>query len=725
MSQEERDRVINEIIDEILGLGPIDPLLRDPTITDILINGPRTVYVERRGRLEHTNVVFHDEQHVLEIVQRIASRVGRRLDESSPMVDARLPDGSRVNAVIRPLAIDGALVSIRRFSTRPLLGSDLVARKSIAPEMIEFLAACVRARLNVLISGGTGSGKTTFLNMLSAYIADDERIATIEDAAELQLQQPHVARWRHVPPIWKARGKSPRGILCEIAAANATGPNHRRRVPRGGSLRHAQNILKSNGVEALLQAMTTGHDGGLTTIHANNTREAISRLEMLVGMAGYELPLWFIHRQIASAIDIVVQCARLTGGARKVVQISEVTGAEGEVISMHDLFVFEQTGVDENKAAQGVFRATGLRPPASGNWRPPAITWGPHSSSGGCSSSTGWTRSPLRVQGDGTQTHQSDELRGGDIGRNRRLFHRVRSGLAPESADSEPHPRSTGARARRIRPEIGFPEGFETAAVRDGPPRTLVVATAHVDGRPIGSSSRARADRPDCRHGRPVGHSHRLRVDAVLASVASGRRCRTTRAVLLRRDHATQPDPRAANAVARSLRVDEPCGTRGQTMSGAMSLVAAQLKPPVSEEFACCCEQQNFGLPREVTLQELARRTSVMELQLFVVAMLVHGASGGNPVEILDNLSEVVRKRIRMVGKVKALTSEGRLQAVILSILPVGAFVAIYILNRSYAQLLLDRPALAARGRRFPDSGLALGSSNREFRILIGFQASP
>jgi pilus assembly protein CpaF len=349
MSQEERDRLINDIIDEVLGLGPIDPLLRDPTITDILINGPRTVYVERRGRLERTNVVFHDEQHVLEIVQRIASRVGRRLDESSPMVDARLPDGSRVNAVIRPLALDGALVSIRRFSTRPLLASDLIARKSVTSDIIEFLAACVRSRMNILISGGTGSGKTTFLNMLSGYISDDERIATIEDAAELQLQQPHVARMETRPPNLEGKGE----VTTKDLVRNALRMRPDRIL-----------IGECRGAEAfdMLQAMTTGHDGGLTTIHANNTREAISRLEMLIGMAGYDLPIWFIHRQIATAIDIVVQCARLSGGARKVIQVSEVTGAEGEVINMHDIFVFEQTGVDDNKVAQGIFRATGIRP---------------------------------------------------------------------------------------------------------------------------------------------------------------------------------------------------------------------------------------------------------------------------------------------------------------------------------------------------------------------------
>jgi pilus assembly protein CpaF len=349
MSQAERERLINEVIDETLGLGPIDPFLRDPMVTDILINGPKTVYVERRGRLERTNVVFHDDQHLLEIVQRIANRVGRRLDESSPMVDARLEDGSRVNAVIRPLALDGALVSIRRFSARPLQAGDLIARKSMTAEMVEFLAACVKARLNIMISGGTGSGKTTLLNMLSGYIPDDERIATIEDAAELQLQQPHVARMETRPANLEGRGE----ITTRDLVRN--------------SLRMRPDLIvvgECRGTEAfdMLQAMTTGHDGSLTTIHANDTRDAISRLEMLVGMAGNQLPIWFIHKQIASAIDIVVQCSRISGGARKVVQISEVTGVERDVINMHDLFVFEQTGVDQNRVAFGEFHATGLRP---------------------------------------------------------------------------------------------------------------------------------------------------------------------------------------------------------------------------------------------------------------------------------------------------------------------------------------------------------------------------
>lgn len=349
MNQSERDRLIDEVIDETLGLGPIDPLLRDPTVSDILINGPRTVYVERRGRLETTNVVFRDDDHLLEIVQRIANRVGRRLDESSPIVDARLEDGSRVNAVIRPLALDGALVSIRRFEHRPLKAGDLVARGSVAAEMIEFLAACVAARMNIVIAGGTGSGKTTFLNLLSAFIPSHERIATIEDAAELQLQQPHVARMETRPPNLEGKGE----VTARDLVKNALRMRPDRIV-----------VGECRGAEAfdMLQAMSTGHNGSLTTLHANDSRDALNRLLMLVGMAGFQLPLWFIRKQIASSIDLVVHCARVSGGGRKVLQISEVTGVEGETINMHDIYTFEQSGINESGEARGAFSATGIRP---------------------------------------------------------------------------------------------------------------------------------------------------------------------------------------------------------------------------------------------------------------------------------------------------------------------------------------------------------------------------
>jgi pilus assembly protein CpaF len=345
----ERERLINEVLDETFGLGPLEPLLRDPSITDILINGADTVYVERRGRLERTRVTFANDAHLVKIIQRVVSAVGRRVDETTPMVDARLEDGSRVNAIIPPLAIDGPLVSIRRFGAKPLTTGDLLANDSITPEMVEFLAGCVEARLNILISGGTGSGKTTLLNVLSSYIPTEERVATIEDAAELQLQQPHVIR-------------------METRAANVEGKGEvpTRELVRNSLRMRPDRIVvgECRGPEALdmLQAMNTGHDGSLTTIHANTPRDALMRLEMMVGMAGLDVPIWTIRRQIASAINIVVQSVRLTGGPRKITRISEITGMEGDVITMHDLFTFEQTGVNEDRVAQGFFSASGVRP---------------------------------------------------------------------------------------------------------------------------------------------------------------------------------------------------------------------------------------------------------------------------------------------------------------------------------------------------------------------------
>jgi pilus assembly protein CpaF len=349
LSLSERERLVNEVLDETFGLGPLEPLMRDTSITDILINGPKTVYVERQGRLERAAIVFNDERHLVQIVQRIVSRVGRRVDETCPMVDARLPDGSRVNAIIPPLALDGTLVSIRRFGARPLLINDLIEKKAITPDMVKFLAGCVKARVNMLISGGTGSGKTTLLNSLSSYIPHDERVATIEDAAELKLQQPHLARMETRPSNIEGRGE----VTTRDLVRNALRMRPDRII-----------IGECRGPEALdmLQAMNTGHDGSLTTVHANDTRDALSRLEMMVGMAGFDLPIWIIRRQIASAIQMVIQVARLPGGARKVVKISEITGMEGEVLSMHDVFAFKQTGVDDEQRAQGYFYANGIRP---------------------------------------------------------------------------------------------------------------------------------------------------------------------------------------------------------------------------------------------------------------------------------------------------------------------------------------------------------------------------
>ena len=349
LSRQERERLVNEVLDDTFGLGPLEPLMQDPSITDILINGHQTVYLERNGRLEKAPISFTDEKHLITTIQRIVSRTGRRIDETSPMVDSRLPDGSRINAIIPPLALDGALVSIRRFGVKPILATDLIQKNALTAEMMQFLAACVRSRLNILISGGTGSGKTTLLNALSAFIPDDERVVTIEDAAELRLQQPHVGRLESRP----ANGEGAGEFTIRDLVRNALRMRPDRII-----------VGECRGSEALdmLQAMNTGHDGSLTTVHANDTRDALARLEIMVGMAGLDLPLWVIRRQITSAIHIVVQVTRLIGGVRKIVKISEVTGVEGENFAMHDIFIFKQTGVDEQRRAQGYFQATGIRP---------------------------------------------------------------------------------------------------------------------------------------------------------------------------------------------------------------------------------------------------------------------------------------------------------------------------------------------------------------------------
>jgi pilus assembly protein CpaF len=349
LSLAQRERLVNEVLDETFGLGPLEPLMRDPEVSDILINGPKTIYVERKGRLSKSSVTFVDGRHVLQVVQRIVGRVGRRVDETTPLVDARLPDGSRLNAVIAPVALEGPFVSIRRFGSKALQVEDLIKFQAVTAEMLQFLSACVQARLNVIISGGTGSGKTTLLNGLSRYIPAEERVATIEDAAELRLQQPHVVR-----------------METRVANVEGEGEITTRDLVRNALRMRPDRIIvgECRGSEALdmLQAMNTGHDGSLTTIHANNPRDALSRLEMMVGMAGFDLPIWVIRHQVASAVNIVVQVSRLIGGVRKIIKISEITGMEGQVISMHDIFEFTQTGLDENRVARGEFAATGIRP---------------------------------------------------------------------------------------------------------------------------------------------------------------------------------------------------------------------------------------------------------------------------------------------------------------------------------------------------------------------------
>ncbi len=349
LSTPERDRLVNEVQHELFGLGPLEPLLSDPTISDILVNSHRTIYVERRGKLEATNIAFKDDEHLMRVIERIVSSVGRRIDESSPMVDARLRDGSRVNAIIPPLSIDGPVLSIRRFGAEPLRMNSLIENKALTRDIADMLEMCVKARLNVLISGGTGAGKTTLLNALSAYIPVDERIVTIEDSAELQLQQPHVVRLETRPPNIEGRGE----VTQRDLVRNALRMRPDRIV-----------IGEVRGGEAIdmLQAMNTGHDGSLTTIHANTPRDALARLETMIQMTGMRLSDRAMRQQVAAAINLVVQVARLSDGTRRLTAISEITGMEGETITMQEIFQFERTGIDSQGQVIGRFRPTGIRP---------------------------------------------------------------------------------------------------------------------------------------------------------------------------------------------------------------------------------------------------------------------------------------------------------------------------------------------------------------------------
>jgi len=349
LSMSEREAILGDIIDEVFGLGPLEPLLRDPSISDILVNTHKQVYVERSGKLERLPTTFQDDKHLMRVIDRIVSGVGRRVDDSSPMVDARLPDGSRVNAIIPPLAVDGPLLSIRRFPAERLKAEDLLSIRSLTRPMLEFLEHCVKSRLNMLISGGTGAGKTTLLNVLSSFISERERIVTIEDAAELQLHQEHVARLETRPPNVEGKG----AIKQRQLLVNSLRMRPDRIV-----------VGETRGEEALdmLQAMNTGHDGSLTTVHANTPRDALTRIETMIAMGATNLPDRAMRQQISSAIQLVVQQTRLSDGSRKITSISEITGMEGDVITMQEIFLFEKMGITQDGKVVGRFRATGVRP---------------------------------------------------------------------------------------------------------------------------------------------------------------------------------------------------------------------------------------------------------------------------------------------------------------------------------------------------------------------------
>ena len=349
LTRVERERLVVEIQHETLGLGPLEPLLQDPDVSDILVNGPDRVYIEKHGLIHKTKVFFKDTDHLMMIIERIVSKVGRRIDESSPLVDARLQDGSRINVIIPPLAIDGPALSIRRFGVNPLRMEDLLSYRTLTEEMAKIFDAMVRARLNILVSGGTGVGKTTLLNILTASVPDSERIVTIEDSAELILQQEHVVRLETRPPNIEGRGTVTQRDLVRNAL--------RMRPDRiiVGEVRCGEAL-------DMLQAMNTGHDGSISTIHANSPRDALARLETMVLMAGFEIPAKAIREQMSSSLNVIIQVARLSDGTRRVVKVAEITGMEGDIITMQDIFLFERQGVDQEGKVLGVFRATGVRP---------------------------------------------------------------------------------------------------------------------------------------------------------------------------------------------------------------------------------------------------------------------------------------------------------------------------------------------------------------------------
>jgi pilus assembly protein CpaF len=349
LSGPDKQHLLREVMDEVFGFGPLEVFLRDPHVSDILVNGPSQIYIEKNGRLERSRVTFMDEAHLMRIIQRIGANVGRRIDESMPMLDARLPDGSRVNAIIPPLALDGPMVSVRRFGATPINIQRLLELDTLVEDMMRFMEACVQCRMNILISGGTGTGKTTFLNALSRWIPEGERVLTIEDAAELQLQREHVVRMETRPPNIEGEGR----VTQRDLVRNSLRMRPDRIVV--GEVRGAETL-------DMLQAMNTGHEGSMTTVHANSPRDALRRLENMVSMAGLNYPIRAIREQLSSALDVLVQLERMTGGKRRVVKIVEITGMEGDTVCLHDIFSFNQTGVDEAGHARGHFEACGVRP---------------------------------------------------------------------------------------------------------------------------------------------------------------------------------------------------------------------------------------------------------------------------------------------------------------------------------------------------------------------------
>ena len=681
LNQAERKQLVGDILDELLGLGPLEPLLKDPTITDILVNGHDQVFVERYGVLEPSLVRFKDEKHLLRIIQKIVSAVGRRIDESSPMVDARLADGSRVNAVVPPLALDGSLLSIRKFARVPISMDRLVEIGSIPAQVAQALRAIVGSRLNVLISGGTGSGKTTLLNAMSASIDGRERIVTIEDSAELQMQQEHVVRLETRPPNIEGKGEIAQRDLVKNALAHAPGPDHRRRGSRGRSIRHAPgNEYGSRRLD----------DHGACQYHPRR----LSRVEQMIGMSGIDIPPKSSRAQIASAIHVVVQVARLADGRRKVVSVSELTGMEGEVITMQEIFRFRQSGVSNDGIVQGRFEATGIRPRFLDQMISHGITLAGRPIPARREvrvMSPIWIRALVLICTFGAvvllaetllRAYGSARTEGREINLRLRLIGRGRTtgetmNILRRTASSVPEglPPFLDRMARKfermlMQAQLTVSTGRLMLAV-------LIAPFAIFFGLLVLMSARWGIG---INLGRIViSVAFALVLGAFLPLMVINFKATRTRKRM------EEQFPVALDVFVRGLRAGHP-------IAAALELLTVEMPDPIGSQFGIVVDEVTYGAELRDALQNMAERWDLDDMRMFVVSLSIQNETGGNLAEILENLSRVIRERHSMLLKVRALSSEGRMTALMLTVLPVFTFVMLFIFNPHFFMDVADDP---------------------------------
>ncbi len=669
----ERQLLVGEVLDELLGLGPLEPLLADETITDILVNGHRHVFVERHGLLERTSTRFQDERHLLRIIQKIVSAVGRRVDESSPFVDARLADGSRVNAIVAPLAIDGSLLSIRKFAKKRIGMARLVELGSIPAEVASVLEAIVASRRNVLISGGTGSGKTTLLNALSSFIDEQERIVTIEDSAELQLQQEHVARLETRPANIEGRGEVGQRDLVKNAL-------------RMRPDRIIVGEVRAGEAFDMLQAMNTGHDGSMTTVHANTARDALSRIEQMIGMSGIDISATSARAQIASAINVVIQIGRQADGRRRLLSLSEIVGMEGPTITMQEIFRFKMTGRGRRRIGSRSVRS---------NWHPaqvPSGCRGPgHRSARGAVPALGQLGEQLIVSGEAVRflillavfasvfllmqifLRFTVDRTSHALVVNRRLK-LIASGSTREDVVAylrKNDPLAHGDEALGIggRLIFAFRRNLMMAAVPISFGRVLLLmgilfASVFMIIVMLAWSSNF-----------TLGAGVVQIILAFSAAVAIGLPVLVVSFLAQRRRKKMQEQfPVALDIFVRALRSGHP-------IASAIDLLTQEMEDPIGSEFGLISDEVVYGADLTAALQSMAERWDLDDIRMFVVSLSVQNETGGNLAEILDNLSKVIRERAGLYMKVRALSSEGRMTGWLLTALPVLAFVILFSMN--------------------------------------------